>query len=155
MIGDLLKRDIEDCLSACGPAKGSPGIQTPPVLFRNPDYQWEIIKTAFIEACEKTPVAIKAWAFIERPGIESIPIWHDHTRPNIEGHCFQTGVMYLDKFDHGTIFKIDDREIIGDPTPLVWHMFSPNVVHRPPDWDIQSNVTRYVIAALAYDCLYI
>ena len=153
MIGDLLKKDIEDHLLIHGPVNDVPGIQTKPVLFDNTADHWEIIKKAFVEARETKPLFIRAWAFVERPGIESSSIWHAHDEYRDYGHCIHCGVMYLDRFEHGTIFKIGDREVIGDPTPFVWHMFTPNMLHRPPDWDIQSTVTRYAIAAEAFDLL--
>lgn len=154
MIGDLLKKDIEDLLSITGPVTDT-GIQTLAMLFENTSYHWEIIKKAFVEACETKPVMLRAWAFIERPGIESVSVWHVHPEYDHIGHRIQCGVMYLDEFKHGTMFKIGNEEIIGDPTPFVWHMFPPGMLHRPPDWDTQSTVTRYVIAADAYDVSYI
>ena len=153
MIGDLFKKDIEDSLLIHGEAWNGEGIQTQAILFENTTDHWEKIKTSFIESCERKPVAVRAWAYIERPGINTYPRWHTHGENRDYGHCFQCGVMYLDRFKHGTMFKFGNMEIIGDPTPFVWHMFSPNTIHRPPDWDIHSTETRYVISVEAFDSI--
>lgn len=150
MKGELIK-DIEESLIIYG-QPNVPGLQTWPVLFNNTSEHWEKIKTAFINSCDRKPDLIRAWAYIQRAGIDDgqYPAWHTHgeCRPNGQ-HCFQCGVLYLDRFKHGTIFKRGDKEIIGDPTPFVWHMFSPNDVHSAPKCDTSSNISRYVIAAEA------
>ena len=63
--------------------------------------------------------------------------------------CYECGIMYLDRFKTGTMFIDGDKEICGDPTPFVWHMFSPDDIHSPPRWDVNSDLTRYAIVAEA------
>jgi hypothetical protein len=147
-----LIRDIEQSLITHGQPE-VPGIQTWPILFENTSEHWENIKSAFVDALHKKPDYIRAWAYIQRPGVEDAeyPGWHIHRRNREYGYCFECGVMYLDKFKTGTMFKRGDEEICGDPTPFVWHMFSPDDVHSPPIWDIKSKLTRYTIAAEAIE----
>jgi hypothetical protein len=145
-----LIRDIENSLKIHG-QPNVPGIQTWPKLFEHTSEHWETIKKSFIESCKEKPNFIRAWAYIQRPGVEDAkyPGWHTHGEEREGGRCFQCGVMYLDRFAHGTMFKRGEKEIVGDATPFVWHMFSPSDVHSPPRWDPNSNVTRYTIAAEA------
>lgn len=149
MKGDLIK-DIEETLIIYG-QPNVPGLQTWPVLFNNTSEHWEKIKTSFIESCDRKPDFIRAWAYIQREGIDDnqYPSWHTHPEHRSNGYCFQCGVFYLDRFKHGTIFKRGTEEIVGDPTPFIWHMFLPNEVHSAPKCDTHSNMTRYVIAAEA------
>jgi hypothetical protein len=150
MKGELI-RDIENCLKIHGQPPNVPGVQTWPKLFDHTSEHWETIKKSFIESCTEKPDFIRAWAFIQRPGVEDsvYPGWHLHGEDRGDARCFQCGVFYLDRFPQGTIFKRDEKEIVGDATPFVWHMFSPDDVHCPPKWDPNSTVTRYAIAAEA------
>jgi hypothetical protein len=146
---DLI-RDIENSLLIHG-RPNVPGIQTYPILFDNTSKHWKIIEKSFIESCDKKPDFVRAWAYIQRPGVRdtTYPGWHTHPVERSYGRCSQCGVMYLDKFLHGTMFMRDGIEIVGDSTPFVWHMFSPNDLHCPPIWDPNSTIARYVIAAEA------
>lgn len=147
---NALIRDIEQSLITHG-QPDVPGIQTWPVLFENTSEHWENIKASFIDALHKKPDYIRAWAYIQRPGVEDAkyPGWHTHQRIREYGYCHECGIMYLDRFKTGTMFKDGDKEICGDPTPFVWHMFLPDDVHSPPRWDVKSELTRYAIAAEA------
>jgi len=148
---DDLINDIEKTLMECGQWEDTAGIQTIPILFEHKSKHWEDVKNAFIDSCDKKPDYVRAWAYIERPGVDNnlYPGWHSHGDLKKEGVSFNCGVMYLDRFKQGTMFKKDDKEIVGDPTPFVWHTFSPHDVHCPPKWDPNSSITRYVIAAEA------
>jgi|SRR6056300_933880 hypothetical protein len=146
---DDLINDIEKTLSEYGQWPNAAGIQTLPKLFENTGKHWQVVKESFIEACSKKPDKVISWAYIQRPGIENpnYPGWHAHGEYRKDGMASDCGVMYLDRFEEGTMFKKGSKEIIGDPTPFVWHMFSPLDVHCPPKWDPTSGITRYVIAA--------